>query len=103
MIELDIGKYRQKKGHRDTIVRMRYSPSGRYLVSADKSGQMALWPQTERRDPRRFDSLPGTLTDVWFSEDEKWLLVGHQGGWLCIYEVPKAKLVISLQLKPDRD
>jgi len=103
MISLDIGKYRHKKRHRETIIRMRYSPSGRYLVSADKSGQIFLWPRTNGRHPRRFDSLAETLTDVWFSEDEKWLLVGHQGARLCIYEVPKIKLVTSIQLKPERN
>src|SRR5512136_247308 len=102
MIPLEIEKYRQKKPHRDTIVRMRYSPLGRFLVSADKSGELILWPQADRRDPRRFYSRSETLTDVWFSEDEKWLLVGHQGARLCIFELPKINLVADLQLKPDR-
>jgi WD40 repeat protein len=102
MITIDIGKYRQKKPHRDTLVRMRYSPKGRYLVSADKSGEIILWTQANMREPRRFYSLTETLTDVWFSEDEKWLLIGHQGGKLRIYEVPQMKLVADIQLKPER-
>ncbi len=95
-------KYRQKSLHNDIIVRTRYSPSGRYLISADKSGQITLWSAVHAHGPKRFASSGILLTDVWFSEDEKTLFVGHQDGFLRIFNIPNVKLTGELYLKPNR-
>ena len=102
MTEVRIEKFRYKNVHKDIIVRMRYSPTGRFLVSADRSGKIIIWPEGNQRGSKHFCSSCSYLTDVWFSEDEKLLFVGHQGGLLSIYQLPKIKLVAEMQLKPDR-
>ncbi|HLO16487.1 MAG TPA: hypothetical protein VK206_16765 [Anaerolineales bacterium] len=102
MTETGIEKFRQKNAHKDAIVRMRYSPTGQFLVSADRSGEFMIWPGGNSRGSKRFCSSRSTLTDVWFSEDEKLLFIGHQDGLLLIYEFPKIELTAKVQLKPDR-
>lgn len=99
---IQIEKYRQKRVHKDTIVGLRYSPTGRFLVSADRSGEIIVWPQGDPRGAQRVCSPYAPLTGVWFSEDEGWLLAGHQGGHLLVYGLPKIKLEAEVQLKPDR-
>jgi WD40 repeat protein len=103
MTEIGIEKFHQKKAHKDTIVRVRYSPTGRFLVSADRSGEFIIWPEGNPRGSKRFRSSCSTLTDVWFSEDEKLLFVGHQGGLFFIYDLTKKnKLVAEVQFNTDR-
>jgi WD40 repeat protein len=102
MAEIKIEKCRQKKVHKDNIVRVRYSPTGRFLVSGDRSGTFIIWPEANPRASKRFCSSSSTLTDIWFSEDETLLFVGHQGGILLIYDLPKIKLRAEIQLHPDR-
>lgn len=97
-----IEKYRQKKAHKDTIVGLRYSPTGRFLVSADQSGEIIVWPEGQPNGAKHVRSPYEPLTGVWFSEGEEWLLAGHQGGHLLVYSLPKLKLEAEVQLKPGR-
>ncbi len=102
MVTIQIEKYIQKNRHKDTIVKLQYSPTGRFLVSADRSGEIIIWPEGQSQGSQRVCSPYSSLTGVWFSEDEERLLVGHQDGHLLIYELPKMKLEADVQLKPDR-
>jgi len=102
MIIKKIEKFRQKKRHRDTIVRIRFSPLGQYAVSADKSGELFFWPKGDFHRAKRFYSSESTLTDVWFSEDEKQLFVGHEEGLLLVYDIPGLKLIAEVQLETDQ-
>lgn len=97
-----IEKCQQKKAHKDTVVNVRYSPSGRFLISADQSGEIIFWPRVDLHGAKRVRSPFTPLTGVWFTENEEWLLVGHQGGSLMVYSLPKIKLATEVQLKPDR-
>ncbi len=99
---IQIEKYIQKNRHRDTIVKLQYSPTGRFLVSADRSGEIIIWPEGKSHGAQHVCSPYSSLTGVWFSENEEWLLVGHQDGHLLIYELPKMKLEADVQLKTDR-
>ena len=99
---IQIEKCQQKKVHRDTVVTVRYSPSGRFLVSADQSGEIIFWPRGDLHGVKPVRSPLATLTGVWFTENEEWLLAGHQGGYLLFYGLPKIKLAAEIQLKPDR-
>ena len=101
-MSIQIEKYRQKRAHKDIIVGLRYSPTGRFLVSADRSGEIIVWPQGDPRGAQLVCSPYAPLTGVWFSEDEKWLLAGYQGGHLLVYGFPKIKLEAEVRLKPDR-
>lgn len=99
---IQLEKYRQKKAHKNTIVSLRYSPTGRFLVSADQSGEIIIWPGGRPHGAKRIRSPYEVLTGVWFSEDEEQLLVGHEGGHLLVYSLPKPKLEAKVQLEPGR-
>lgn len=102
MSTIRIEKCQQKKVHKDTVVAVRYSPSGRFLISADQRGEIILWPRGDLHGVKRVRSPLASLTGVWFSENEEWLLAGHQGGSLLFYSLPKIKLATKVQLIPDR-
>lgn len=102
MVTTEIEKYRQKKAHKDTIVTVQYSPTGMYLVSADRSGDIIISPEGNPRHAQRISSPYQPLTGVWFCEDEEWLFIGHQDGYLLVYSLPKNKMEAEIQLKPDR-
>jgi WD40 repeat protein len=99
---IQIEKCQQKKAHKDTVVTVRYSPSGRFLISADQSGEIIFWPRGDLHGVKRVRSPLAPLTGVWFTENEEWLLAGHQGGSLLFYSLPQIKLATEVQLKPDR-
>jgi WD40 repeat protein len=101
MTDFVLEKFRQKNQHRDKIVRMRFSPTGQYLVSADISGEILLRTKDNFQNPKRIIHSSPDLTDVWFSEDEKLLLVGHIKGFLQVYELPKARIAGETHIKPD--
>lgn len=100
MISLD--RYRRKDAHRETIVAACYSPSGKYLVTADRGGTVAVQLREGGQKPRTIRTRDSTLTGAWFSQDEKWLLWGCQGGRLHIHNLPDLGLVDQVQLGPQR-
>jgi hypothetical protein len=101
MSDFELEKFRQKNWHRNKIVRMRFSQTGQYLVSADNSGEIILSTKDNFLNPKRIIHSSPDLTDVWFSEDEKLLFAGHIKGFLQIYELPKSRLTGETYLKPD--
>jgi WD40 repeat protein len=101
-MSIQLEKYRQKKAHKDIVVSLRYSPTGRFLVSADQSGKIVVWPEGRTRGVKQVRSPYEVLTGVWFSEDEEWLLAGHEGGHLLVYSLPKLKRKAEIRLKPSR-
>jgi len=100
-MNIAIETYRQKAVHKDVVVSLQYSPSGQYLVSADQSGGIVIWPRGTRRGSRRIQSPYAPLTGAWFSEDEKWIIAGHQGGRVGLFSLPKGKLEARIQLKTE--
>jgi WD40 repeat protein len=99
---IDLEKYRQKKAHPDTIATLRYSPSGKFLVTTDRSGKIILWQPERIRAARSVSSPYSTLTGAWFSEDEHWLLAGHQQGNIVVYSLPELKLLGQVTLNTNR-
>jgi len=100
-MKIQIEKYRQKKRHREVIVGVQYSPTGRFLASADQSGEIIVWPGGHLRGARRVCSPYSLLTGIWFSEDEEFLMAGHQGGCLLVYALPEFELAAEIVLKTD--
>jgi len=101
-LPIQIEKYRLKNTNKDTIVRLCYDPTGKFLVSADRSGEIAVLSKDNPRNIRFVHSPDATVTGVWFSEDGKWLLVGHQAGLLRTYNLANAKFEAEIQLKTGR-
>lgn len=93
----------KKLKHDDSVVSVKYSPTGRFFVSVASNGEIFILDRDRRffRE-KRFHSLFTPITGFWFSEDEKWLLVGHQYGNLLIYKLPEAKIYDKIQLNTDR-
>lgn len=87
-----------KKKHRAPIVNVKYSPSGKYLISADQEGKIVLWLNHSFWGTKSIFSPHTPLTGVWFSEDEEWLISGHQHGYLLVLSLPKLKISKEIQL-----
>ena len=100
-MNIQIENYLQKISHKDTIVSIKYSPSGKFLVSADLSGEIIVWLNSEKQDTKHVKAPYTPLTGVWFSEDEKWLISGHQGGRIFIYSFPDINLIADTKFKTD--
>jgi WD40 repeat protein len=99
---IEIEKYRRAKVHDSTIVAVRYSPSGSFLATADSGGKIVVWPRGLQRGVKSVCSAYSPLTGIWFSEDEQWLIAGHQQGHIVAYQVPKLQIVGHLQLSTGR-
>jgi WD40 repeat protein len=99
---IQIEKYRQKNAHKDVIIKIQYSPTGNYLVSTDRSGEIIVWSENKLWRNKRIYSPYAPLTGVWFSEDENLFLAGYQGGHLLAYSLPKFKPEAEVQLKTNR-
>lgn len=96
-----IERYRAKPGHSSTPVAVRYSPNGRFLVSADQTGAIIARPRSRFSFRKSARSPYSPLTGIWFTEDQQSLLAGCQGGRLLLYSLPKLHLTAEVHLKPD--
>jgi WD40 repeat protein len=98
---IQIDNFIQKISHKDSIVELKYSPSGKFLISADRSGEIIIWSRGESKDVKLIQTSYSPLTGIWFSEDEKWLISGYQGGNTLIYNFPEMNLEAEIKLKTD--
>lgn len=99
---INLEKHRKRNAHTDTIASVRYSPSGRFLATADKGGKIVLWQRGRLRAAKSVCSPYSPLTGVWFSEDEHRLLAGHENGHIIVYALPDMKNIGHVQLKTNR-
>lgn len=100
-MSIQIDKFIQKIAHKDTIVELKYSPSGKFLISADRSGEIIIWLRSESKDVKLIQTSYSPLTGAWFSEDENWLISGYQSGNILIYNFPEMNLEAEIKLKTD--
>ncbi|MCK4376756.1 MAG: hypothetical protein KAV97_00885 [Actinomycetia bacterium] len=100
-MSIQIDNFIQKISHKDTIVKLKYSPSGKFLISADRSGEIIIWSRGESKDVKLIRISYSPLTGIWFSEDENWLISGYQGGNILIYNFPEMNLEAEIRLKTD--
>ena len=100
-MSIQIDNFIQKIAHKDIIVKLKYSPSGKFLISADRSGEIIIRLRGESKDVKLIRTSYSPLTGIWFSEDEKWLISGYQGGNTLIYNFPEMNLEAEIKLKTD--
>jgi len=99
---INVENYLQKRIHSEAIVDLKYSKTGCFLVSADKGGNIALWPRGKLNRAKNTRSPFESITGVWFSEDEKWLFAGYRQGRFAVYKLPKLKSRKKITLNTNR-
>ncbi len=62
-------------GQRKAIIRIAVSPSGAWIAAANAAGQIMIWPGKGSAQPLRFRNRAGTVNDLCFSNDDRWLAI----------------------------
>ncbi len=66
--------WRQLRGHRMPVTRLRYAPDGSLLVSAGNDGTVFVWQAADGTEVRNFRAHNGEITDAAFSPHGEWLV-----------------------------
>ncbi len=79
--------WRQLRGHRVPVTRLRYAPDGSLLVSAGNDGTLFVWNAADGTEVRNFRAHNGEITDVAFSPHGEWLVTTALDQQVVVWQV----------------
>lgn len=83
-------------GHRQAIRRLQITSDGKFLASADKSGQLRLWSLEQERCLGVIE-LESEISDIAIHPKDKWLAVGLPGGRVDLIEFSSGRSLGTLR------
>lgn len=83
-------------GHRQAIRRLQITSDGKFLTSADKSGQLRLWSIEQQRCLGVIE-LESEISDTAIHPEDRWLAVGLPGGRVDLIEFSSGRSVGTLR------
>jgi WD40 repeat protein len=84
---------RQFVGHQDAVVKVRFSPNGRWLVSGSIDESIRLWDVETSREIRQFDGHTGGVMSVEFSDDGQYIVSGAADGTVKVWDADTGDLL----------
>ena len=81
----------QLKGHRDAVLALKFSPSGKMLVSGSKDGSIRLWDTESGRETPILKAHPSGVRAIAFSPDGKKIVSGGWDGYVRTWDLATVK------------
>jgi WD40 repeat protein len=89
---------RSMRGHNAPILRIAYSPDGKWLASSDDDGVVKIWEAATGRELRALEKQPDWAQGLDWSPDGTRLAIGRYDGTVGIYDAATGRRVSSLPL-----
>jgi WD40 repeat protein len=90
---------RSIRGHNAPILRIAYSPDGKWLASSDDDGVVKIWEAATGKEMRALEKQPDWAQGLDWSPDGARLAVGRYDGTVGIYDAATGRRVSSLRLE----
>jgi Planctomycete cytochrome C/WD domain, G-beta repeat/Anaphase-promoting complex subunit 4 WD40 domain len=87
---------RSLRGHGAPILRIVYSPDGKWLASSDADGVVKIWDATSGQEARALEQQPDWAQGLAWSPDGSRLAVGRYDGTVGIYDAVTGRRVSQL-------
>lgn len=78
----------QLKGHEDMITALAYQRTGDTLISGGADGKIIAWTPSKNDRVAARGTIPQAVTQVVWSPDDKWFVVGGEGGLIKMLTLP---------------
>jgi WD40 repeat protein len=92
---------RSIRGHSAPILRIAYSPDGKWLASTDNDGVVKIWEAATGKEMRALEKQPDWAQGLAWSPDGAQLAIGRYDGTVGIYDAATGRRVSSLTLTPE--
>jgi WD40 repeat protein len=89
---------RSIRGHNAPVLRIAYSPDGKWLASSDDDGVVKIWEAATGKEVRALEKQPDWAQGLDWSPDGARLAVGRYDGTVGIYDAATGRRVSSLSL-----
>ena len=93
---------RSIRGHSAPILRIAYSPDGKWLASSDDDGVVKIWEAATGKELRALEKQPDWAQGLDWSPDGTRLAIGRYDGTVGIYDTATGRRVSSLPLAQHR-
>jgi WD40 repeat protein len=89
---------RSIRGHNAPVLRIAYSPDGKWLASSDDDGVVKIWETATGKEVRALEKQPDWAQGLDWSPDGTRLAIGRYDGTVGIYDAATGRRVSSLPL-----
>jgi WD40 repeat protein len=89
---------RSIRGHNAPVLRIAYSPDGKWLASSDDDGVVKIWEAATGKEVRALEKQPDWAQGLDWSPDGTRLAIGRYDGTVGIYDAATGRRVSSLPL-----
>jgi WD40 repeat protein len=87
---------RSMRGHNAPILRIAYSPDGKWLASSDNDGVVKIWETATGKELRALEKQPDWAQGLDWSPDGARLAIGRYDGTVVIYDAATGRRVAGL-------
>jgi WD40 repeat protein len=87
---------RSIRGHNAPILRIAYSPDGKWLASSDDDGVVKIWEAATGKEMRALEKQPDWAQGLDWSPDGSRIAIGRYDGTVGVYDAATGRRVASL-------